>query len=383
MTISNARHAVRSHATSHASKDAGREALKFLSPRPDQDQSWGAHERAPISLDEAFKRVLASATKDGTRSDRIVDMKAYGFGSVDMETMQIAALDGSEAPISLRAHAFGQLATSIGVPASYVRTLPAKLAIANMNWGLANVGESRPSMLRLAGGEARAILSDRYAPMDDADLLEIVDRALLKSGFRADAMVRSTVFGPTMMLRITIPSGAIEVKRGDLIEWGIDICNSEMGLRSIQVTPMTYRLVCTNGARSAIAESTTRLRHVGDPRRVRDAVAAIVPTAFAEARGDMAKWRKSVDVLIDNALSEIEGLRSFGVAVGEAHSIGRTLLSLPQASEDELTKALKGFRTTAFDVANAVTQTARDRGDVGARLKLEETGHRYLNKRAG
>jgi hypothetical protein len=37
--------------------------------------------------------------------------------------------------------------------------------------------------------------------------------------------------------------------------------------------------------------------------------------------------------------------------------------------------------TTAFEVANAITATARTKG-TAARLGLEEVGHRYLTRRA-
>jgi hypothetical protein len=358
--------------------------VSSLAPRPDQAPLWIAH-KAPVPFADAVKRVLGAASSDGARTDAMADLRAWGFGSVDHKTMQIAQMvGGSSAPLALRKTAFAQLASRAGVPVAYLATLPEKLQVACMNWGLAQTKETEPALLRCAGGEVRAIVSDRYAAFDDATLLEIVDDALKASDFRNHAMVRSTVIGAHMVLRLTIPSGGVEVKKGDVIEWGIDIANSELGLRSVQVTPVTYRLICTNGMRSANEGTRLRLAHRGDALVLRDRVKAVIPTALAEARGELEVWKRSVSVLIDNALDEIDSLRGFGLSSGETRAIGRRLVQLPETtSQEDLTTALKGMRTTAFDMANAVTETARDRSDVAGRLSLEETGHRYLTRKAG
>lgn len=360
-----------------------------LAPLPDQSQIWLTHGSKPITFDEAMGTILRAREEDGARADQVADLRAWGFGSSDGRTMQIMQTVGHDfgasapAPISLRRMAFGQLCERVRVPAGYVATLPPKLQIACMNWAMSH-GEAGTALVRRAGGDARAIVSDRYAAFDDDVLLQIVDDALKASGYRSDAMVRASVVGPHMTLRISIPSGGVEVKRGDVIEWGVDFGNSEVGLRSVQVVPMTYRLICTNGMRSAEGGAATRLRHVGDPMKIREDLIQVVPTAFAEARGDLQKWRDSVDDLIDDALNDIEGLRSFGLTQGEQRAIGRTLAALPETtSNDELAAQLRNMRTTTYDVANAITQTARDRTDVGARLSLEETAHRYLTRKVG
>jgi hypothetical protein len=225
-------------------------------------------------------------------------------------------------------------------------------------------------------------VSDKYASADDALLLEMVSETLAKGGYRDDARVRAVAVGPHTLLRITLASEGTAVKVGDVIEHGIDIGNSELGLRSVQVTPVTFRLMCTNGARAWRSEAALRMRHIGDPKRLREQLRDAVPVAFAEARGDIDRWKRSVDTLIDSAAEEIETLRRFGLATSEVHAVARTFAQdqrlLPERSSAEsLNEALKG-PTTAFDVANAITATARERNDVAARLSLEEVGHRYL-----
>lgn len=355
-----------------------------LEPAPDQRQVWLTHGQKPIAFSDAVDLVLAERTADGERADQLADLRGWGFWSRDGKTMEIAqavSFDGRrEEPIALRRMAFKQLCDLANVPADFIARLPPKLQLVNMNHAMSRAAAG-PRLMRRAGGELRAIVSDRYAAFDDDVLLEIVDDVLTQSGYRADAMVRASVTGPHMTLRISVPNDGIEVRRGDVIEWGLDVGNSELGLRSVQVVPMTYRLVCLNGMRHADAGATTRLRHVGDPIKIRDDLAVAIPAAFAEARGDLAMWRKSVDTMVDDALGDLEAM--FGRrAPGELRAVGRQLAALPeQTTNEELAEHLRGMRTTAFDVANAITATARDRSDVAARMTLEETGHRYLASR--
>jgi hypothetical protein len=126
------------------------------------------------------------------------------------------------------------------------------------------------------------------------------------------------------------------------------------------------------------------MRHVGDADRLREQLRDAVPVAFAEAKGDIARWGKATELLIDNALEEIEGLRAFSLSTGEVQSIGRTLAQdeglLASPSED-VHKALR-TSTSVFALANAITATARERTDVASRLNLESIGHRYLSAKA-
>lgn len=357
-----------------------------LTPLPDQLERWHAH-RDPIAFDVAAQHVLDAAVADGVRRDvPTTDLSAWAFGSHDGRTMELAQIPYAGRhvlpPVSLREHAFAQLTARIGAPASYVRELPPKLAMACVNFGLTN--HERPALLRTAGDAVRAIVSDRYAALDDALVLEILDETLTLAGLQRDAMVRAVATGPHTVIRVTMPSEGVAVRVGDVIEHGLEIANSELGLRSVQVTPITVRLVCTNGMRATHGAAATRLRHIGDPLRLRDAFREAVPLALAEARGDIARWKQSVDILIDDALAEVESLRAFGATTSDVQAIARTLSASltgtdgPRASE-EVSEALHR-PTWLYDVSNAVTATARDRG-TAARLELEQLAHRHLQAR--
>lgn len=358
-----------------------------LTPRPDQRERWVAH-REPVDFEDAVRIVLDAHAEDGERDDVVAhDVRTWAFGNAE-GAMAIAPvpLPGREvgARFPLRELAFSQLCTRIGAPPAYIRNLPSKLQMACMNFGMTKGKQS--ALLRLAGGEVRAVVSDRYAALDDALVLDVVGEVLDKAGYLPEVRVRASAVGAHTLLRITMPAESIAVRKNDIIEHGIDIGNSEVGLRSVQVTPVTYRLVCENGMRAWRSEAAVRMRHIGDPKRLREQLKDAVPVAFAEARGDIERWRKATEVLIDDALDEIEGLRAFGLGQAEVQAVGRELalvngLLPANSSAETITHAL-GVPTTAFDIANAITAVARDRGDVAARLTLEEQGHRYLTRRA-
>jgi hypothetical protein len=370
---------------------SGRAAPPFpsLRPRADQPQRWRTH-RNTAPFHEAAATIREAHELDGQRTDVLAnDLRTWAFGSADHTSMQVGRvpLAGRDLgpPLALREHAFGQLCQRISTPAAYVRSLPEKLQLACINWGLAQ--EPQNALLRLAGDEVRAIMSDRYAAIDDAFLLDVVDDVLSKSGFRNDALVRATSTGPHTILRVTIPSAGIAVRKDDVIKYGLDIANSELGLRSVQITPVTHRLVCTNGMRAWRSDASLRMRHVGDPDRLRDQLRDAIPVAFAEARGDIARWKKATELLISNALDEIESLRAFGLSSTETGAIGRSLavstgLLAADAPSGDLTQVLRGS-STAFELANAITSTARECSDVTARLNMESLGHRYLVSKTG
>lgn len=354
-----------------------------LRPRPDQAERWFAHQ-TPVPFDIAADQILDAHREDGPREDVVVhQLRTWAFCSSERRAMALmpvpfdGRLDGQ--PMLLRELAFSQLCTKIGAPSAYVRELPARLQLACVNLGV--VRQEAPALLRLAGNEVRAIVSERYAAADDALILEILSEVFDRTGLRGSALVRAVAVGTHTVMRITLPSDGVAVRRGDVIEHGVDVANCELGLRSVQVTPVTYCVACTNGLRSWHSHASLRVRHVGEPKRLRDQLRDAIPVALAEARGDIERWKRSVDRLVDSALEEIEGLRRYGVHQSEVATIGQTFAAelggqSKPLSDQSLVRALK-VRTSAFDVANAITATARDR-PTAARLGLEEVAHRYL-----
>ena len=98
-------------------------------------------------------------------------------------------------------------------------------------------------MLRAKAENLRAVLSERYSPLDNATLLDEL-RVLLPDSYRVDW------FGlqdESLHLRVVDPARTRELLPDDALTVGIHLVNSEVGMRSVTVDALVYRLVCTNG----------------------------------------------------------------------------------------------------------------------------------------
>ena len=371
--------------------------LQPLSPLPDQTQRWVDFGQDPIPFEEGYRRVMEHHEEDGARQDIPINgLRSWWFVALgSLMGMRKIPLPGrgNDVVVPLRRLAWQQLCGKIDAPADYLSRMPSKVQLSCVNWDLSK--QSKDALLRTARGEGRALLSSRYAAIDDAMYLDVVNDVLHAAGYRNDALVRVVASGPHTVLRVTIPNDAKAIKRNDPIEYGIDIGNSELGMRSVQITPVTYRLVCLNGMRSWRSEATRRMRHVGDVGRLRETLEDAVPVAIAEAKGDFDLWHKATERLIDDAFAEIESLQSFGFSKPEREAVGRQLAADNDLDGRNLAEMLKHTSTSVYDVANAITASAKGRGvketdddrdgvsvRVESRLRFEELGSDYLRRRA-
>jgi hypothetical protein len=364
-----------------------------LALRANQREAWHNFPGQGVTFYEAASQILAADAKDGERRDLgITALNTYAFGPGPDGTASLATIPApgrARQLIPLREHAFGQLCGRVKAPVSYMKRLPAKLQMACINHGIQSDAEQNGNTLRLAGGEARALLSDRYAALDNHVIIEVMEQVLRAAGMLADVRVRSISTGPTASMRLTLPDDdrVIENPRkvGDIVESGFDLLNGEIGNRSVLVGPVVWRLVCLNGMRSADRSAQQRLRHVGDPERLVEAFRDAVPSALAASRGLRDRMAKAVDVLVDDILAEFDGLRQFGLTTQDTRDVARDVfaereLALPE-STDEWAQTIAQVRdVTAYDVLNGVTHVAQRKG-TDRRLEMEEAAGRYLRRR--
>lgn len=357
-----------------------------------QSEKWQTFAE-PIGFYDAAEIIATAAEVDGERSDLGVgDMSTWAFGPAPDGVAAIATIPAPGRPqhlLRLRRHAFSQLCERTGAPPQYIRKLPVKLQMACMNHGMRNMDEKhRAGTLRLANGDARAVLSDRYAALDDHLVLEVMEKTLKAAGMLGDVRVRALATGPTTALRLTLPGDDIVVKSpqvNDIVEIGLDLLNGEVGNRAVSICPMTYRLVCLNGMRRADRESVSRLNHVGDPERLKEAFRDAVPSAIAASQGLRSRMKKAVDRLVDDLLGEFNGLDAFGLTRSESREVAGDVMIARQVALPADTKAwgetLRGVTdVTAYDVMNGITHVAQSR-PVDRRLEMEESAARYLIKR--
>lgn len=358
----------------------------------DQPERWINYGDQGVTFDRACEDWHAERARDGEVHDLAVgDLSTWALGPVG----QMPALAPIPVPgrpshvVPLRRRAWTQLCGLLGAPAPYLTRLPARYQIGLLNTHLRELrGTDRGALVRGVGGEARALLSERYAPLDGERVLDTVRHVLRESGQLGSVRVRSLAVGTTASLRLTFPEHDAIVRGSrqvnDIVEVGLDVLNGEVGNRALSISPLVWRLVCLNGLRRpSQGEDASRFRHVGDPERLHQAFADALPVAIAGGQRLRDLMQQATDVLIDDAMEEFD-LSAFGLSPVESQDVARDVLAerslaLP-SSTSEWGDVLAEVRDlTAYDVANGITHVAQSRG-TDRRVEMEEAASRYLDR---
>lgn len=226
-------------------------------------------------------------------------------------------LAGPRGVAALTHHAFGQIATLAGAPGGYLRTLPATLAIQNLNHGLkarSIENDSTGSAMLLLDREpdtgaymARAITSEKYSRVWDVDIATrlvefcqanpewtnppayaISDEDKSRPGYNPDTgTVPSGLYASDRdMFAFLIDGGHVldTGNKGNGMNRGFYVSNSEVGDKALSLTSFAFDKVCGNhiiwGARDI---SQLRIRHVGDADKRAWSKVAVELRAYAES----------------------------------------------------------------------------------------------------
>jgi hypothetical protein len=361
-----------------------------------QCEKW-TNFRDPISFDDAAQLIMEASAADGAKEDvGIASIKSYMVGPrredgvASLVTVPIPGRAHQEFP--LRKHAFAQLCSRVGAPSDYIRKLPTKLQMVNLNHGLQSVNDDKGNLVRLAGGEARAILSQGergYSVVDNEQVVDILRSTLQAQGLLGAARVRSLAVGKTCSLRLTFPEHDSIVQHSrqvnDIVEVGLDVLNGEIGNRGISISPMTWRLVCLNGMRRADKTGAISLRHVGDPKRLAESFRDAVPVAIAAGNGMFERMGRAVESMLDSVLDEFDSLKAFGLTSTESRDVARDVMAtrsvaLPSDTKEWGDMLAEVRDVSVYDVLNGVTHVAQQKG-TDRRIEMEEAASKYLFRR--
>ena len=337
---------------------------------------------ASLTLDELAGELLR---QQSTKADYVVDTRRMSFESeggtsvltFDNPADAVTAIVGG--PVGEVAHR--QIGERLGIPRAYYKRLQAEapyLLDVNVRHWFYNKPETR--MLRTLDGKIRAFLSDRYRRIDNLDLME---RAVLPVLQATPGLTfhNAVLTDERLFIRALLPSLQREVKVGDIVQAGVQIKNSEIGLGLFEVAPFVWRLDCLNGMVSAHA---IKSRHVG--KRITEEEARLnVYSQETLAADDAAFFLKARDV-VKSAFDEVrfdeivEQLRSSvsGREIEQVPAATKVLADSFSLSEAEgatlLTQLAAGGDLTQWGAANAVTATAKAAESFERQEELERLG---------
>jgi hypothetical protein len=320
------------------------------------------------------------ARRNAAKRDFIVSAEALGI-SDDASAVTLTLADGAD----FHSEDFGmtdlfhrQIGSVFGIPAKYYDKMRAEypsLLADNVNAWLGRA-DSRHT-IRTLDGTARAFLSDRYRRIDN---YEIAQTVLPLIGEMPDARVESCdVTDHRMYLKVVNPRLEMDVIPGDTVQAGIVISNSEVGLGSVNVQPLVYRLVCSNGM--VINDFGKRKYHVGreneeswelfsdETLQADDAAFMLKLADVVRSTIDTAKFSVIVDKLRESAAAKITS-RLPDVVELTAKNYG-----FNQTEQDDILQHLiQGGDLSLYGLGNAVTRTASDVDSYDRATALETAG---------
>ena len=300
-------------------------------------------------------------------------------------TMYVSSLEES---FGMSGLAHTQLGSYLDIPSRYYERMREEdpfLLATNVNTWLHN-DTPKQRMLRTLDGGVRAFLSDKYRRIDNADVAETV----LPLIGQIDGMeVMSCEITETRMY-IKAVNHRIEtdVKIGDTVQSGLIITNSEVGMGSVSISPLIYRLVCTNGMVAQDTGAAVRKYHIGR-QNTADYDYNIYSDATIEAdnRALMMKIQDSVKAAMDQAvfarivdqMREASEARIEPVTVPAVVELASSKFGITQnESEGVLGHLIGGGELSLYGLSNAVTRYAQDVGSYDRSTELEATGYKIL-----
>mgnify|MGYP002623719777 CR=1 FL=1 len=227
---------------------------------------------------------------------------------------------------------------------------------------------------------ARALLSDRYRRIDNNEIATAVLPLFARQGDME--VISSAVTQQKLYLKILNHRLEQEVKPGDVVQAGVVISNSEVGLGAVSVQPLIYRLVCSNGL--IAGDVGERRTHIGRAVEAADEKYNIYSDGTREAEDKLllmklrnatkaaleeSKFAMIVDKLRDSTDAKITGhvpdvveltSKAYGLNQGEQESI--------------LDYLIAGGDLSLYGLSNAVTRASQDIESYDRATTLENIG---------
>lgn len=322
------------------------------------------------------------------KADYLVDLKSINiiennvYNYPDLEVSHL-----TKGKFSLSDHSLNQLCGKLGIGTQYLRKcLPVsqQLVAHNLNFWI-DKSEDKELMLRTyevepdgspyeTVKEARALCSNRYKRIDNDVVANHTLNKLMDLGMNIKYVNYDR---DTLNVTAVNPKMEGEIKKGDVVQSGVTITNSEIGSGSLVIQPFIYRLVCTNGMVAPRYLNRFYSRHVGK--------IVIDTTKDEQYITIIDKMQKQIDLIASKDVwdESFNGLYKSTKEQINSHQIVK-IAKRHGVSQEERAQIFERlnhyvgdtFTTTKYDLANAITNMGNDenRSDARARFFQELGG---------
>lgn len=282
--------------------------------------------------------------------------------------------------------AHDQLADTCEIPRKYYRKMlehDNKLLAHNVNTWLHDAPKTR--LFRTLDQDCRAVLSDRYMVLDNAAVAENILPVLYAAG----AEVVSCDVTPTnLYIKAVTPRLSFDVKKGDAVQAGIVISNSEVGCGSFRVEALLYRLVCLNGMISASDNHGYSRAHLTRAFAELSDTGMSWVSAESHRKAGEAVWSVARDLVsnfftADNFAGIVErfaaaSARALPAPVDSVQVVAKQFSLSGEETNSVLQHLLSGGDINQFGLVNAVTRAAQDVSSYERATSLERLGGKIL-----
>lgn len=329
------------------------------------------------------RKVVQQINQDvNSKKDYIVTLNAL---EVTTSNNAYPNLEFTDAPnqYSLTDHSMNQLCGKLEIGTQYLRKcLPVsqELVAHNLNFWIKNT-KSKELMIRTIERKsdelpniARAVCSNRYKRIDNDVVVTHSLNKLMDLGLDIKYVNYDR---DTLNVTAVNPKMEGEIKKGDVVQSGVTITNSEIGSGSLIIQPFIYRLVCTNGMVAPRYLNRFYSRHVGK---------IVIDTSNDDQYITIIdKMQKQIDLVNSEDVwtESFQGLLNSRKQKINSHQIVQ-LAKRHGVTESEradifarLNKYVGDtFTTSKYELANAVTNMGNDenRSDSRARFFQELGG---------
>ena len=239
-------------------------------------------------------------------------------------------------------------------------------------------------------GHARALLSDSYRRIDNPFIME----ALFPVLHDVDGLeIKSLDLTPNKMyIKIVNPKIEGEIRKGDVVQTGVLISNSEIGRGAVVVKPLIYRLICSNGMIAADRDAGNGIRknHVGRVNDYIDADFTVLSSETAIAN------EKALALTIADVTRNTLSQETFDRVTGkmrDAAEVQITSTDIPRvvelmskdygmsiAEKTVVQDALiRDNDFTKYGLANAITRASKEVDSYDRASELEAYGWNVMN----
>ena len=291
--------------------------------------------------------------------------------------------------------AHAHLATELEIPKKYYDRMLAenpKLLAANVNAWLAKQTEKR--MVRTLFGDVRALLSDRYRPLENEDLAQATLPVLMQLGLdiMSSQITDTRLYIKAVDKKVTRELQAKGAHFGDgqhnivrVVAPAITISNSEVGAGALSVLVGLYDGFCSNLA--TFGERSARKYHVGAKHEIGDETYALLSDETRRVT-DAATWAQIGDITraafdkvqFESLCGKVEATQD--EKIGDPVEVVKLAASRFSLTEDTgksiLRHLIEGADLSRFGLYNAITRAAADVEDYDDASAMERIGGQII-----